>query len=117
MAIEEIGASTFHWLVDMLESVEVGLVVLDLDFRVQAWNGFMEHHSGITASKIREQVLFDVFPDIPKAWLTRKVDSVAMLNTRAFTSWEQRPYLFRFRHESTLEFHWVLPFLSDTSDS
>ena len=98
MAIKEIGASTFHWLVDMLESVEVGLVVLDLDFRVQAWNGFMEHHSGITASKIREQVLFDVFPDIPKAWLTRKVDSVAMLNTRAFTSWEQRPYLFRFRN-------------------
>lgn len=98
MAIKEIEASTFHWLIDMLESVEVGLVVLDLDFRVQAWNGFMEHHSGITASRIREQVLFEVFPDIPKAWLTRKVDSVAMLNTRAFTSWEQRPFLFRFRN-------------------
>ncbi|MEP1213751.1 MAG: diguanylate cyclase [Marinobacter sp.] len=98
MAMNEIEASTFHWLVDMLESVEVGLVVLDLEFRVQAWNGFMEHHSGITASRIREQVLFDVFPDIPKPWLTRKVDSVAMLNTRAFTSWEQRPYLFRFRN-------------------
>eukprot|EP00163_Fabomonas_tropica_P025276 TRINITY_DN4361_c0_g1_i1.p1 TRINITY_DN4361_c0_g1~~TRINITY_DN4361_c0_g1_i1.p1 ORF type:complete len:304 (-),score=15.54 TRINITY_DN4361_c0_g1_i1:26-937(-) len=82
----------------MLESVEVGLVVLDLDFRVQAWNGFMENHSGITASKIRDQVLFDVFPDIPEAWLTRKVDAVAMLNTRAFTSWEQRPYLFKFRN-------------------
>ncbi|PXX91081.1 diguanylate cyclase [Marinobacter vulgaris] len=97
MATNETDASTFHWLFDMLESIEVGLVVMDLDFRVQIWNGFMEHHSGITASKIRDQVLFDVFQDIPKAWLTRKVDSVAMLNTRAFTSWEQRPYLFRFR--------------------
>lgn len=82
----------------MLESVEVGLVVLDLDFRVQAWNSFMENHSGITASKIRNRVLFELFPDIPEAWLTRKVDAVALLNTRAFTSWEQRPYLFQFRN-------------------
>jgi len=98
MASNETQADSFHWLVDMLESVEVGLVVLDLDFRVQAWNGFMENHSGITASKIRDKVIFDVFPDIPKAWLTRKVDAVALLNTRGFTSWEQRPYLFKFRN-------------------
>lgn len=98
MASNESQADSFHWLVDMLESVEVGLVVLDLDFRVQAWNGFMENHSGITASKIRDKVIFDVFPDIPKAWLTRKVDAVALLNTRGFTSWEQRPYLFKFRN-------------------
>ena len=91
-------ANEFHWLMDMLESVEVGLVVLDLDFHVQAWNGFMEHHSGITASQIQDKVLFEAFPDIPEAWLTRKVDAVAMLNTRAFTSWEQRPYLFKFRN-------------------
>lgn len=97
MAIDELEAQSFHWLVDMLESVEVGLVVLDLEFRVQAWNGFMESHSGITASNIRNRVLFELFPDIPEAWLTRKVDSVALLNTRAFTSWEQRPYLFKFR--------------------
>ncbi|MDO6823313.1 sensor domain-containing diguanylate cyclase [Marinobacter sp. 1_MG-2023] len=98
MTIDETEAQSFHWLVDMLESVEVGLVVLDLEFRVQAWNGFMENHSGITASKIRNRVLFELFPDIPEAWLTRKVDAVALLNTRAFTSWEQRPYLFRFRN-------------------
>lgn len=97
MALNQ-NSNEFHWLMDMLESVEVGLVVLDLDFHVQAWNGFMEHHSGITASRIQEKNLFEVFPDIPQAWLTRKVDAVAMLNTRAFTSWEQRPYLFRFRN-------------------
>jgi len=98
MSLTTPDTDVFHWLVDMLESVEVGLVVLDLDFRVQAWNGFMENHSGITASQIREKVLFDAFPNIPEAWLKRKVDSVVMLNTRAFTSWEQRPYLFKFRN-------------------
>lgn len=98
MPLTHSQASAFHWMVDMLESVEVGLVVMDLDFRVQAWNGFMANHSGISSSQIHNQVLFDVFPDIPRAWLTRKVDAVVQLNTRAFTSWEQRPYLFRFRN-------------------
>jgi diguanylate cyclase (GGDEF)-like protein len=98
MAMDEFDPGAYHWLVNMLESVEVGLVVLDLDFRVEAWNGFMEHHSGITASHIHKRVLFEVFPDIPQAWLTRKIGAVALLNTRAFTSWEQRPYLFRFRN-------------------
>lgn len=59
------SVSSFHWMADMVESVEVGLVVLDLEFRVQMWNGFMEHHSGMTASKIHNQVLFELFPDIP----------------------------------------------------
>ncbi|WP_166264432.1 GGDEF domain-containing protein [Marinobacter caseinilyticus] len=98
MAINENEVHAFHWLVDMLESVEVGLVVLDLDYRVQVWNGFMENHSGISASRIRDKVLFDAVPDLPKHWLSRKIESVALLNTRTFTSWEQRPYLFRFRN-------------------
>ena len=98
MAMNELEANAYHWMVDMLESIEVGLVVLDLDLRVQTWNGFMENHSGITATQIHNKVIFDVFPDIPKAWLTRKVDAVAMLNIRTFISWEQRPYLFRFRN-------------------
>jgi len=98
MAFKNPDADAFHWLFDMLESVEVGLVVLNLDFYVEAWNGFMENHSGINASQMRNKTLFEVFPDIPRSWLQRKVDSVVLLNTRAFTSWEQRPYLFRFRN-------------------
>ncbi|MBS3805535.1 MAG: GGDEF domain-containing protein [Oleiphilaceae bacterium] len=82
----------------MLETVEMGLVVLDLNYNVQVWNGFMENHSGITASRIQDQNLFGMFPDLPETWLKRKVESVALLNTRAFTSWEQRPYLFPFRN-------------------
>jgi len=88
----------FHWLMDMLETIEVGLVVLDQNYRVQVWNGFMENHSGKTASQVHEQNLFELFPELPAQWLQRKVESVLLLNTRTFTSWEQRPYLFRFRN-------------------
>ncbi len=90
--------NAYHALVTLLESIEVGLVVIDLDYRVKVWNGFMENHSGVATKRILNRGLFDVFPDLPKAWLTRKVHSVVTLNTRTFTSWEQRPYLFRFRN-------------------
>ncbi len=87
-----------HWIMDMLQTIEVGLVVLDREYRIKVWNGFMENHSGITASKARDQSIFETFPDIPEHWLRRKVESVLLLNTRTFTTWEQRPYLFRFRN-------------------
>ncbi len=98
MSSEDADLHAFHWLVDMVESVEVGLVVLDLDYRVQAWNGFMENHSGLTASRVHNRNLFDLFPELPKAWLARKINTVVTLNTRTFTSWEQRPWVFRFRN-------------------
>lgn len=90
------NAQAFHFLADMLETVEIGLVVLDLDFKVQLWNGFMENHSGLTSTAVREKNIFSLFPDLPKEWLKQKIETVITLNTRAFTSWELRPYLFRF---------------------
>ncbi len=87
----------FHWLVDMLESVDIGLVVLDGDYHIELWNGFMENHSGLSSTRVRGQRLFSLFPELPEQWLRRKVETVITLNTRTFTSWEQRPWLFRFR--------------------
>ncbi|MDX1754685.1 MAG: diguanylate cyclase [Marinobacter sp.] len=98
MSSKDTDFQAFHWLADMVESVEVGLVVLDLDFRVQAWNGFMENHSGLTASRVHHRNLFELFPEIPRHWLTRKINTVVTLKTRTFTSWEQRPWVFRFRN-------------------
>ena len=96
MPLSKQDTDAFHFLIDMLESVEIGLVVLDLDFNVQLWNGFMENHSGITSAAVRDKNVFSLFPELPQAWLKRKIDTVITLNTRAFTSWELRPYLFRF---------------------
>ncbi len=30
----------FHWMVDMVQNVDIGLVVINRDFQVQVWNGF-----------------------------------------------------------------------------
>jgi PAS domain S-box-containing protein len=88
----------FHWMMDMLQTVDVGIVVLDKNFEIKVWNGFMEAHSGMLPSEVRDKTLFSLFPDISESWFTRKAKAVFELRTRAFMTWEQRPYLFKFRN-------------------
>jgi len=88
----------FHWLMDMLQTIDVGLCVLDKDLKVKVWNGFMENHSGLRPEDIKDQNLFDVMPNLPETWLRQKTKAVFLLGTRTFTTWEQRPYLFPFKN-------------------
>ena len=86
-----------HWLIDMIQNIDVGLVVLDLDMNIKVWNGFMENHSGLLTKNVVDRKLSDLFEDIPIQWLKQKINSVYLLKNKAFTTWEQRPYLFKFK--------------------
>ncbi len=92
------GIKELHWLMDMLTNVDAGLIVLDVSYEVQMWNRFMEDHSGIKENETRQQNIFELFPELPEAWFKHKIDSVFMLKNRAFSTWEQRQYLFRFKN-------------------
>jgi len=94
----KIEITEFHWMMDMLQSIDVGLVVLDHNYNVQVWNGFMANHSGVAAHDIIGKNIFTSFVDIPEDWFKRKAESVFMLNCRSFSTWEQRPYLFKFKN-------------------
>ena len=85
-----------HWFMDILQTIDVGLVVLDKQYNVKLWNGFMENHSGLRPDQVKGQNLFSMFKEIDENWFRKKADSVFLLNTRAFTISEQRPYLFKF---------------------
>lgn len=88
----------FHWLMNMIQTLDVGLVVLDRDYSVRVWNGFMANHSGRSPHDVIGKKLFELFDDIPEKWFRHKAESVFLLKNRAFTTWEQRPWLFRFRN-------------------
>lgn len=98
MTNEQIHLGDIHWLMEILQNIDVGLVVLDQQYNIQLWNAFMESHSSISPQKARGQNLFQLFPDIPQDWLQRKTEPVFQLRTRAFSLWEQRPYLFHFKN-------------------
>ncbi|MEG3766558.1 diguanylate cyclase [Alteromonas sp. 14N.309.X.WAT.G.H12] len=85
-----------HWQNDLLSSIEVGIVVLDREFRIEVWNQFMENHADKLPSEVIGKSLFSLFPEIEEQWLKSKAEPVFNLNTPVFIIWEQRPYLFKF---------------------
>jgi len=87
-----------HMLMGMLDSIDVGVVVLDRNFDILVWNHFMSSHSGMRGEHVVKKNIFDLFPELPDKWLKNKAKSVHMLRNRAFTTWEQRPYLFKFKN-------------------
>ncbi len=96
MDASKIDIRELHWLMDMVQSIDVGLTVIDREYRISVWNSFMQNHSGKSAESVQGRVLFEAFPEIPEPWFRHKADSVFLLKTKAFTTWEQRPYLFYF---------------------
>ena len=52
-----------HWLMDVLQSIDIGLVILDRDYKIQLWNGFMENHSGLRPDQVHDKPLFESFND------------------------------------------------------
>ena len=69
----------FHWLANIIQALDVGLVVIDLANRVQIWNGFMESHSGKLSNEVKDRDLFDIYPTLDQAWLERKQTTLSHL--------------------------------------
>lgn len=87
--------STQARLIDM---VDVGLFTVDRALCVRSWNAFMIGHSGRGQREVIGRSVFDVFPELPRNWLQKRFDRVFALGSPSFTSWEQRPWLFRLPH-------------------
>lgn len=101
MAINEELSKLFkdvHWQMDILQNIDVGLVVMSPDYKIEVWNSFMQNHSGKAPEDVLNKSIFTVFPELSEQWFRHKSQSVFVLQNTAFTTWEQRPYLFRFPH-------------------
>ncbi|MFT5163535.1 MAG: diguanylate cyclase [Alteromonadaceae bacterium] len=98
MAVIQSDMSEIHWMMDMFQTVDVGLVVLDRNYNVQVFNGFMENHSGYTPTRAKDALVFELFPELDEEWFRHKAEPVFLLKNRAFTIWEQRNYIFKFRN-------------------
>ncbi len=98
MATDNTDFKELHWLIGMLQTIDVGMVVLDRDFKIQVWNAFMENHSGRSPVETRDKVIFELFNELDEAWFRQKSESVFQLKSSAFITWEVRPYLFKFKN-------------------
>lgn len=82
----------------ILARLNSGVIVIDDEYRIVFLNHFIERHASVALAEVAQQSLFEVFPDLPEAWLKRKLMSVLDLQSPAFSSWEQRQYIFKLPH-------------------
>nr|WP_086939364.1 diguanylate cyclase [Thaumasiovibrio occultus] len=90
--------SEFHTLVQVIDSVDAGIIVVDEDFHVCVWNRFMQAYSEINPDKALGKHLFDVVEGLPKAWMHERLAQVLTTQSRVFSSWENRPHIFQFEN-------------------
>jgi len=89
------AANLLNFIVDR---AHVGIFVINQQREIVLWNQFMEIHSEQKADTVVGKNLFEAFPELPQKWLDRKIENIFILKNFSFTSWEQRPYLFKFAH-------------------
>jgi diguanylate cyclase len=85
-----------HWLLDIIQSTDIGIIVLDRNFMVEVYNRFMQVHSNIGPEEMIGAKVFDKFPYLDGDWFKRRVESVFDLGIPVYTTWEQRDYVFEF---------------------
>jgi diguanylate cyclase len=85
-----------HWLLNIIQSTDVGIVVLDRDFNIDIYNRFMQVHSDIGPEQSIGANIFDLFPYLDDEWFKRRVTSVFDLGIPVYTTWEQRDNVFDF---------------------
>ena len=82
----------------LVDRINIGIFAVNRNMEITLWNRFMESHSGVNADAVLGKNLFECFSELPQSILYHKINSVFVLKNFAFTNWEQRPYLFKFRH-------------------
>ena len=99
MAEATAGRPSFEHIVERLNT---GVVVVDADNRIVFWNRFMAMHADRAAEAVVGRDLFQAFPELPDRWLRHKLRSALILGTPSFSSWRQRPWLFRMQHDRSV---------------
>ena len=98
--MNQLTLSDFHLTMQVMDNIDAGVVILDKEYTVWAWNTFMQAYSGISSELIMGKNLFDAIEGLPEAWLKNKIVSTFKLRMRSFSCWEDRPRIFNFSNFS-----------------
>lgn len=81
---------------DILDTLPIGLVVLDRAYRVQNWNHWMTIHSGISYDTISNHSVFNFYPGLNRPSFIRACKTVLTFGNVVYLSQKLHRYLFPF---------------------
>lgn len=84
----------------IFDAINLGIVILDTELRIQKWNRWMEIHSGIEADDVIGKSALESFPNLDNAKFIRSCKSVFSFGNFCFFSQKLHGYLFPFKSSS-----------------
>lgn len=88
-----------HPILDVVHNLDVGIIIMDNDRKVELWNGFMANHSRIAAEQALGTSIYHLFPELDQRWFEQKIMQCSIIQNQAFVTWEQRPYVLRLHND------------------
>ncbi len=83
--------------------VDIGLVILDRDLRVQYWNRWMQLHSNIAPDEINGSLIYDIFPNMKRSRFLSNCKAVFTFGSFNFFSQKLHRYLFPLKPISSFD--------------
>nr|WP_298137603.1 ATP-binding protein [uncultured Pseudomonas sp.] len=77
----------------LVEHVEIGVIILDSDLRIQYWNRFISQCSGKSLQQAHQQPLTSVFPEADTPHLSKMLARARDHGEHVNTQWRENPYL------------------------
>ena len=81
----------------VLDTVNLGIVIIDRKYKVKTWNRWMEIHSRISGDEIIGTNIFSTYPDLKTPSFMRSCKSVLTFGNFVFFSQKLHKYLFPFK--------------------
>ena len=81
----------------ILEIVNLGVIILNRDYKVEYWNRWMAMHSNIKSEDIVGASVFDFFPNLNNPIFMRNCKSVLTFGNLIFLSQKLHRHLFPFK--------------------
>jgi hypothetical protein len=85
----------------ILDTLDLGLVILDREFRVRYWNRWLASHSDIASRKIKGSSIFGFFPNLDNKKFQRNFKAVITFGNHYFFPQKLYGYIFPFKPESS----------------
>lgn len=85
-------------LMSVVNSADIGLVILDKNYTIRVWNLFMVKHSGLSSSSVMGENVFTQFPDLSEKWFREIAEKSIQQKKKFLTEWHEHPYLFKFKN-------------------
>lgn len=87
----------------MVQQLPGGVVVLNSHCKIIYVNKFICRYSELAERDLVGKSFFATFPEVPKAWFNRKIETVLTSMVPEQISWQQRLYLLKFPRQATAE--------------